>query len=102
MGGLTDPPGTLPTPWNTGLIEKGRVMGDFTKREVYQRQRTVVLHLQRFRSKPYSSVPGRSVMAIFCNMEVNDALSINSRFRPAGPEEPVPYRNDESDRRDHL
>ena len=62
---LTDPPGTLPTPWNAGLIKIGGVTEDFTKSEVRQRQWTVVLDLQRFRSKAYSSVPGRSVMAIF-------------------------------------
>ena len=34
---LTDPPETLPTAWNAGLIEIGGVMGDFTKSEVQQR-----------------------------------------------------------------
>jgi hypothetical protein len=65
MGALADPPGTLPTPWNAGLIEIGGVTGDFTKHGIRQREQAVVLDLQRFRSKTYSSVPGRSVMEMF-------------------------------------
>ncbi len=60
-----DPPGTLPTPWNAGFIQIGRIMEDFTKSEGQQRQRRVMPDIGRFRSKAYSSVPGGSVMAIF-------------------------------------
>jgi hypothetical protein len=65
------PPGTLPTPWKAGFIGIGWTTEDFTQRVVQQREWTVVPGFKRFRSKAFSSVPGRSVMGSFCNIEVD-------------------------------
>ena len=43
----TDPPRTLPTPWNTGFIGIGWVTEHFTKSGVQQGQRIVVLQIQK-------------------------------------------------------
>ncbi len=43
----TDPPRTLPTPWNAGFFEIEWATIDFTKSEVKQRQRRVVLNHQK-------------------------------------------------------
>ena len=53
-------PGTLPTPWNAGLIEMAWVTVSFAKDEAQQRRRTAVLNVQRSRSKAFFSVPAES------------------------------------------
>jgi hypothetical protein len=39
--------GTLPTPWNAGIVGMGWVTEDFAESEVKQGQRVVVLNLQK-------------------------------------------------------
>jgi hypothetical protein len=76
--------GTLPTPWNAGIVGMGWVTEDFAESEVKQGQRVVVLNLQKVpfqgfweitrpvgaASRLSASVLGESVKAIFCNIEV--------------------------------
>ena len=60
-----DPPGTLPKPCNAGIVDMEWVTEDLTKSEVQQSLRNGVLRIQRIPLQGFSTVPAKSVLAVY-------------------------------------
>jgi len=65
------PPGTLSDPCNAGFIGIEWVKEDFTKGELQQSWRTIVLDLQKVPLQGSYSVPAVSPLVFYYNVKVN-------------------------------
>jgi hypothetical protein len=74
------PVGTLPTPWNAGFIGIGWITEDFTKSEVQQRQRTIVIDIQKVPLQGFLQCSRR-----VCYDDCFATLRITDQFHRNGP-----------------
>jgi hypothetical protein len=66
------------------LIDIEWVIEDLTKSEVQQSRWNVVLLIRKVPLQGFSSVPAESVLAVYCNGEVNGMEGWHLRWIPVG------------------